>query len=273
MLSQVVVETAETRTFNIEAVSPDEILIIQKISGLTSPGNTQYSGETAQGRGYYQGRRPNKLTPVITFELNPNYQEEISVRAIRDILYRTFYQPQEGSDGVYVKLIDDEGVLPELFFVGYCEDINTDQFSQEQNAQVSMIALDSYLFAVDATTETSGPGWITKPFTYDGSADTGLLVTIEVRVITTEVHFALNGVPMRLTGNFAIGDDIVINTIQGQRQITVNGVDKMASLQGSTWLALYGGREDNTISAYGSVPGDGDAVITSYWYRSAFWGL
>lgn len=273
MLSQVVVETAETRTFNIEAVSPDEILIIQKISGLTSPGNTLYTGETAQGRGYYQGRRPNKLAPVISFEMNPNYTEEISVRAIRDILYRTFYQPSPTSDGVLVKLIDDEGVLPELFFVGYCEDINTDQFAAEQVAQVQMIALDSYLYDVEATEDSDGSGWLSTPVVYNGSADTGMVVTIEVRVITTEVYFALNGQLMHLTGNFGIGDDIVISTIQGDRRITVNGVDKMSALQGTTWATLYGGLENNVIAAYGSVLNDGDAVITSYWYRSAFWGL
>jgi hypothetical protein len=66
MLSQVVVETATPRTFNIEAVSADEILIIKKISGLTSPGNTLYSGRTAQGRGYYQGRLPSDHVVIKT---------------------------------------------------------------------------------------------------------------------------------------------------------------------------------------------------------------
>lgn len=144
MLDQVVLQTANPMTLNITAADPNEILVIKSISGLTSTKVGLFTGDFSTEGSYYQGRRPEKLTPVITFKINPNYADDISVSDVRQLLYRMFYEPQPGSDGVKVILKDDK--LPDLYFVGYVEDINTDQFTKSQTAQVSLVAMDSYLF-------------------------------------------------------------------------------------------------------------------------------
>lgn len=272
MLSQVVVENATPRTFNIEAVSADEILIIKKISGLTSPGNTLYSGRTAQGRGYYQGRLPNTINPVITFQLNPDYVNDVDIDDIRDILYRTFYVPDPGSEDVFVRLVDTK--LPDTFFIGYTQNINTDQFAQLQEAMVEMIGLDSYLFAVEPTAGGNDDGWLSVPVSYEGSADTGIEVGLEVRAATSELSFDINGTRMHLVAPFAVDDEIVIKTSIGERSIKKNGVDIMAAMTAdSKWPILTGGDSTKLLRTYGTTVADGDTVIKYFTYRAAFWGL
>lgn len=272
MLEQVVLETATPLTLNVTAVDPNEILIIKSISGLTSPGNDLYMGEFAGEGGYYQGRRAKKLNPVFNLKMNPDHAGNVSISAIREILYRQFYTPTPGKAGVQFRLVDDE--LPDRYLIGYCEGIDTDQWVKEQSAAVSLVCNDSFMRSAVETTGAEPAGWTTLPHIYDGSAYTGLEMTLKVLVATPTVTLDLNGSKMVLqkaSGNFAVNDIIVINSQAGSRKITLNGVDVMALLTGtSVWATLD--RDDNLFRIYGSVIGDGKAAMTAYHYRSAWWG-
>lgn len=264
MLTQVVLQTLNPMTLNIESADPDEILIVKSISGLTSQGNTLYTGDFAQGGSYYQGRRTNKLNPVMTFKLNPNYTDDIDVSDIRDMLYRMFYEPQPDSDGVQVLLKDDR--RPDRYFIGYSEDINTDMWSKTQEAAVSMVCMDTHLQSAVPVEFSDPGGLISTPIDYEGSADVGFEIDLKVTAAETDITVSNNGADMILKGSFATNDVITINTALGNRYIRVNDVDALVILQAdSKWLQLT--QADNTLSV------SGDAVITGYSYRAAWWGL
>lgn len=270
MLDTVVVESVNPMTLHITDVDPNEMFVLKSISGLTSAKVGLFTGDFAGEGSYYQGRRGEKLTPVIKLKLNPDYEQDIEVSDLREILYRTFYEPQPGSDGVKVVLKDDR--KPDRYFVGYTEDIDTDQFSQTQDVQISMVCMDAYLFSDLATSASDAVGWTSLPVAYDGSTRTGLEMIFKVNVATSSMTIDINGSKMTLDRDFLVGDIITINTQKGERSIRVGMEDIMASLAPtSVWLQLD--RPDNTIKAYGTAESDGKVVMTSYDFRSRWWGV
>lgn len=270
MLNQVILQAATPKTLDIDAVDPDEVIIIKSISGLLPSDLTLFTGDYARDGGYYQGRRVGKRNPVFNLKLNPDWANNVSMTAIRQELYRLFYQPTPGVDGLMVVLKDDD--LPDLYFVAYPETWTGDLFSQDTSAQISMICVDPYLLSVDPVSDSDATGWLSLPLEYEGSAETGLSLTIAVKATTSKVTVDLNGLKMTLNGSFVNGDTITINTSAGSRSIKKNGVDIMVALEGgSTWLTLD--RPSNLIKVYGSAVSDGKAALTAYIYRGAWWGI
>lgn len=271
MLQQVILQSSTPMTLEIGNAAPDEILILKSISGLTPVDLTLFTGDYAGPGGYYQGRRAPKRNPVFNFKLNEDYVNDIVISDVRELLYRTFLEPQALIDGLQVKLIDDR--KPDRYFICYTEGWNGEIFEQKPEAGISTLCVDPYLRSVDEVS-ASNAGWVSTAFTYEGSADTGIEVTIKVATVTPTVNFVLNGQIMTLDkgSNFAVNDIIVINTNMGDRLVTVNGVDKMAYLTAaSDWLQLN--QAACTISTYGGVAADGKTVITNYKYRAAWWGV
>lgn len=270
MLETVVVESSTPLTLRITDVDPNEILVLKSISGLTSPKAGLFTGDYASEGSYYQGRRGEKLNPVLTLKLNPDYMNNVSVSYLRERLYRSFFEPQHDSDGVKIRLVDDE--LPDRYFVGFTEDINTDQFSKDTSVQISMRTMNAYLLSYDAISGSDANGWVSLPLVYDGSYRAGLEATIKVVTATNVLTLDLNGEKMILNRAFTAGQIVTINTRKGERAIKVNGVDIMASLSSaSEWLQFD--RQTNLLKSYGTVSGDGKAVITSYNFRSQWWGI
>lgn len=270
MLTQVVLETSSPMTFNIDAVDPDEIIILKSISGLTPGDVTLFTGDFARSGGYYQGRRVGQRNPVFNLKLNENYLDSIAISDIREMLYRQFYEPQADTDGVQVRLVDDK--KPDRYFIGYAEKWQGDIFSQDTSAQISTICVDAYLQSVAETTASNVGGWLTIPITYDGSADTGIELTLKIVTATSVVVIENNTQMMTLNGTFNVGDIVYVNTKEGERAIQLNGVDVMAALTAaSDWIALKSAA--NVFKVHGSVVGDGKVVATDYTYRSAWWGV
>lgn len=272
MLTHVILQTANPMTFNIDAVDPDEIIVLKSISGLSPADVTLFTGEFAKNGGYYQGRRVSKRNPVFNLKLNPDYANDVEVSDIREMLYRQFLEPQAESDGVQVLLKDDR--KPDRYFIAYTENFPADIFAEKPTAQISTICVDPMLKSALETIGTNPTGWVSVPVAYDGSADTGIEVTMKVAAAGTQMTLENNGREMKLVKGtpFAIDDLIYINTKQGERQITLNGVDVMALLTGdSSWITLN--QAGNTLQAYGTIPADGDVVVTDYAYRSEWWGV
>lgn len=272
MLTQVVLQTANPMTFNIDAVDPDEIVTLKSISGLSPADVILFMGDFATKGGYYQDRRPARRNPVFNLKLNPDYVNDIEVSDIREMLYRQFLEPQPTTDGVQVLLKDDR--KPDRYFIGYTEKFPSDIFTDKPSASISMVCVDAMLYSALETTDSNPAGWVSVPVAYEGSADTGIEVTMKVAVAGNEATLENNGVIMKLvkpTG-FAVNDVIYINTKQGERQITLNGVDVMALLTGtSRWITLS--QASNTLNAYGTVAADGSVLVTDYTYRAEWWGV
>lgn len=272
MLKQVILQSSSPMTLDIDNADPAEVLILTSITGLDPVDLTLFTGDFARDNGYYQGRRANRRNPVFNFKINPDYVNNISVSDVREGLYRTFMEPQAGSDGLQVTLKDDK--KPDRYFIGYAEKFPSEIFVQKPTAQISMICVDSYLRSVLETDVSNPAGWVSVPFTYDGSADTGVEVTLKVTAVVNQVVLNFGNQLMTLSkpSNFAVNDVIVINTNTGSRAITLNGVDVMALLTtDSKWGSLSASAM--TLSTYALAPSDGKSVITRYKYRSAWWGV
>lgn len=271
MLQQVVLQTTPPTTLNIDAVDPDEIIIVKSISGLDPADLTLFTGEFARSGGYYQGRRLAQRNPVFNLKLNPDYPNDVEVSDLREMLYSWFLEPSASSDGLQVILKDDR--KPDRYFVGYTEKIPSDIFSDKPTAQVSMICVEPMLLSVTATAGALAAGWTSKIQAYAGSAKTGLSMTLLVKTATPQVIVDLDGVTMTLTKAFAVNDVITINTVEGSRSIRQNGSDIMATLSStSKWVKLRKGNP-NLLRIHGGVVNDGKVVMTSYTYQEAWWGI
>lgn len=269
MLTEAIIQTSVPTLLKIDDADPDEILILASISGLSDVKVTQFMGEFAREGSYYQGRRAEKRNPVFNFKLQPNYKLDIMPNEIRELLYRMFMEPQRDSDAVQVLLKDDK--LPDRYFIGYTETMQADAWVKESKAQISLMTVDAYLRSAEETVATNALGWFTVPTKYEGTADTGLRMTVKVLFDTDELRVA-NGIDvMVFNGPFVAGDILELSTIQGERAVIINGVDRMAALTASPlWLTLK--ESQNVLRTYGTTVGDGKAVITAYEYRAAWWG-
>lgn len=270
MLTQVVLQTSNPMTFNIEGVNPDDILIIKSISGLTSTAPTLFTGDFARDGGYYQGRRSGKRNVVITFKMNPDYANNIEVSDIRELVYRAFHEPSPTSDGVKVLLKDDR--KPDRYFIGYTETIDSSQFEKSQTIMVSMVVTDAYLRSdalvsqfVDTTATT---------IAYNGSADTGIEMFLRFNYNTQYFNVLINGERMFMyrASGFTAGHVLTINTNFGSRRVRVQSSDIAGSLGvGSKFQQLT--QPNNSFQSYALSPGDNGLSLTSYNYRSAWWGI
>lgn len=272
MLEQVILQASSPVTMEIGNADPNEVLILTSISGLDPADLTLFTGDFAGAGGYYQGRRANKRNPVFNFKINPDYENDIIVSDVREGLYKTFLEPLASSDGLQVTLVDSK--KPDRYMICYTEKFPAELFVQKPTAQVSTICVDPYLRSVAETIASNAGGWVSIPFVYDGSADTGVEVTLKVTTVTPNIYMVINGQSMVLNkggSNFAVNDIIVINTLAGSRKVTVNAVDRMVYLTAaSKWLQLN--TSAITLAAHGGVAADGKVVITGYKFRSAWWG-
>lgn len=270
MLQQVVLHADAPMTLDIDGVDPDEIIIIQSISGLDPADVTLFTGEYSRDGGYYQGRRSGTRNVVFNLKLNPNYKDDIEVSDIREMLYAMFYEPSEDGDQLQVTLKDDR--KPDRYLFGVTEKMPAEIFSRDTKAQVSMLCVDPFLKSVDAFNYVDAVGWTSLPIEYEGSAKAGLIMDLKVKTATAVLNLELGNIKMTLTKAFAVNDLIEINTIPGERYIRLNGVDIMAALtSGPEWVRLRKGIND--FKVYGGVDGDGKVALMEYRYREAWWGV
>lgn len=271
MLTKAIVQSSTPMVLDIESADPDEILICTSISGLSRAGATLFTGEFAREGGYYQGRRAKVRTPVFNFKINPDYANDVEVSDVREMLYRQFMDPHADSDAVQVTLEDDR--KPDRYFIGYTEDIEADLFEKEIRASVSMYCTDAYLRSTEEVSGSHPMGWFVSPISYEGSADTGLEMEFKILAYTNQLTIVNNGETMILDGDFNTNDVVSINTVEGSRMIQLNGDDVMVRLRAGAddWIQLK--QAANALNMYGVTPGDGKAVLTSYSYRAAWWGI
>lgn len=221
MLTQIDVMSDDLIELPILGVTPKSSLLIQKVTGLNPPDRSLFIGDYSQDGGIYQGRRVGSRNVVFTINLNPNPALGETVASLRQSLYKAFIDPQV--DGDYLKLVLHDDADLERYLVGYCEKFESEIFDSETMCQVSMICPDPYLRNNEDTILIQPTGWVSFPYTYDGTAETGFIVRIYVTTPTNEITLHNNGKSMQLTNPDGYGADdvIIINTIRGQRSISL----------------------------------------------------
>lgn len=81
----------------------------------------------------------------------------------------------------------------------------------------------------------------TREFVNDGDAAVGMVITITAQgdVVNPVLYDNMTGEFIGIDDTLTVGDEVVINTIRGQKSITKNGANVLNKLrQGSTWLQL-----------------------------------
>jgi hypothetical protein len=221
VLTQIDVMSDTVFELPILGVTPKSSLLLQKVTGLNPPDRSLFIGDYSQDGGIYQGRRVGARNVVFTINLNPNPAFGETVASLRQNLYKAFIDPQV--DGDYLKFVLHDDTNAERYLVGYCEKFEADPFDSETMCQVSLICPDPYIRDNQDTILEQPTGWITVPFTYEGTAETGFIVRIYITTPTNYLTLYNNGKTMKLWNpdGYAVGDLVIINTIRGQRSITV----------------------------------------------------
>lgn len=250
-------------------------LIIRKVTGLNPPATNLFMGDYARDGGTYQGRRVGNRNVVMTIDLNPDPALGESVSGLRDLVYKIFQDPLIDADYVELVLHDDEGRIRNVH--GYTEAIETDIFDIETAVQVSMLCPDPYIRDLVETVLVNEAGtWVTVPFTYRGTAETGFSVEIHVANATNILTLKNNNKTMVFHHDFEANDVINLNTNRGERDVTYTRDGVTLSLLGkldvdSPWLELHS--QSNTMTVYGDVPSNQVAGVKTLTYRASYWGV
>lgn len=281
MITQIDLMSDDLIELPILGVTPKNSLLIRKITGLNPPDKSLFIGDYSQDGGIYQGRRVGNRNVVAIIDLNPNPALGETVASLRQSLYKAFNDPQV--DGDYLKMLFHEDDNSLKYLVGYCEKFETDLFDVETLCQISMICPDPYIRDDVDTVLTQSTGWIQVLFTYQGTAETGFIVRIYVTAPTNNITLANNGKLMKLnnpTGSgYLAGDVIIVNTIRGQRSITLTTNSVLTSTP--TEHSLSTGYSTNALVFYGSgvwkslssVPSGGTLDTTGPGGNNNYWTL
>ena len=224
MLTQIDVIYADSAGYEtalglpILGVTPKESLLIRKVTGLDAPPRDLFIGDFARDGGIYQGSRVGNRNVVMTIDLNPNPALGETVQGLRDVLYKTFMDPLVDADYVELVLHDDDGNMRNLY--GYTEKLETEIFDIETLAQISMICPDPYIRDVVEQIKLSESGtWTLVPFTYEGTAETGFEVEVQITGNTGVLNLTNNGKTMVITDTLTAGEVVYVNTNRGSRDI------------------------------------------------------
>lgn len=282
----------------ILGLTPKDSLLIRSVTGLSPADIELFIGDYSKDGGSYQGRSVQKRNVVMLMDLNPNPALGETVAGLRKILYKTFLDPLVDGDDLQIILHDD--IEPDRYLIGHTEKFETDLFTTETIAQISLICPDPFMRSLTETFLENETGWTIVPFEYEGTAETGFEVEIIVDTTTSVLNLANNAKIMNITYDFVVDDVVYVNTNRGNRdirkaslasvtakkaanptwsiqevwdQIIIDGdstplIARLSPM--SRWLELHS--QNNSMRIYGVTTGDLPAVIKTLSYSNSYWG-
>lgn len=282
----------------ISGLTPKDSLLIRSVTGLSPADIDLFIGDYSKDGGSYQGRSVQKRNVVMLMDLNPNPALGETVAGLRKILYKTFLDPLVDGDDLQIILHDD--LETDRYLIGHTERFETDLFSNETIAQISLICPDPFIRSLAGTFLEHETGWTIVPFEYEGTAETGFEVEIIVGTNTSVLNLVNNNKAMTITYDFVVDDMVYVNTNRGNRDIrrasilVVNAMkaanptwsvqqvwDKIIENDDSTpliarlsvfsrWLELHS--QNNSMRVHGATTGDLPAAIKTLTYKNSYWG-
>lgn len=207
----------------------------------------------------YQSARRDERNVVVKLELKPDYIST-TVRALRTQLYSFFMTKTP----VTLKFYDTE-ISTVARIDGRIESCQPSLFDRNPTIDISIICFDPDFVDVTGYTSISSTisGTTETPLPYDGTVDAGLTFTLNVNRTLGEFVLYLRGSDNVLQSldvvyPFLTGDVVKINTIRGQKAITLTRSGTTSSIlyakqPTSAWLTLQQG--DNKFRAYAAGAG------------------
>jgi hypothetical protein len=247
---------------------------IREITGLDPVPATLTSSSMAQRDGaQFQNARRELRNIVIKLGLDPNYTEQ-TVASLRSNLYNYFMPKENVSLGFYI----DEGLT--YFINGQVEDFNNAMFSADPEVDISILCYDPDFYSpapVVVSIDTVN-GTIETPITYGGTSDVGLIFSMTLTHDLDDGVAIYNTPPLNSYQGMVIetalltGDIITVNTIDGQKAITLKRGGAESSLlyalqDGAVWLFFHKGI--NYFRAYS----DGATIPATVTYTPKYGGI
>lgn len=267
------------------------LFICQKVTGLGPPDLSLFIGEYARDGGLYTGRRALTRNPVLTISPNPAYfsleKDVNNVSALRQRLYRAFMDPLLTHDELMIHLIDSD--RPERFIKGYTEKIEGEIFDQDTTLTISVVCPDPYIYDTTFMELPTENVSTMNGLSYPGTSEVGFEAIMVVSVqsedpvkLTIRQDNVPSDMTLTRTGGFPVNSQIYINTIPGQRAITLKRTQDTGSGfdddkpwlwtnilytldDKSDWIKLHASEFD--------LKGTNISRFTMFRYRPAYWGL
>lgn len=179
----------------------------------------------------------------------------------------------------------------DIQIAGVVESISMPRFGQEIIMQISLYCSDPYWKDVENVlleisrvlnmhyfpTDEGGLAFpaegipfgeydlnMTRTYTNDGDAECGMIITIiALASVVNPTIYKADGSFIGVNDSMVVGDEIIINTIRGEKSITKNGTNILSKIkQGSTFIQLDAGDNELTIDSDGDTEGNVYFLLT-----------
>jgi len=230
-------------------------ITVRDIEGLDPVAATLSTSSIAQRDGAEpQNAHRDPRNILMKLGLEPDWASQ-SVSSLRNQLYDYLMTKANVNLGFYM----DSNLFATS--TGQVESFDAPLFTQDPEADISILCYDPDFYGfpveIDGATRTDQ---VPTVIDYPGTSDAGVIFSIllsgmymnEVSIYNTTPSNAVQ--QMTLEGTFVPGDNIVINTIPGQRGVTLVRagfpVSMLTGLTSAQWLTLQ--RGTNFFRAIGS---------------------
>lgn len=265
---------SENVQFNLESPNPVAEYVLESVTGIGPPPIDVIIADKVFEGGVVQARRPQNREIVMTIGFRPLYTVGArSVADLRRLLY-TSLTPRGGYIPMF-NILDLQAVLPSWTSYGYVKNIEPNIFSADPQVQLTFASYMPYFVHPTFThpTPSSLNGANPLVLTNAGDAPTGFDITIKLTANASFFSLAssASNQTFRVDYAFLTNDTIRINTIGGQRTVTVTrgavttNLLNMMTLT-SAWIQLVGGVNNLT-------PSQTTYQVISLSFTSKAWGF
>lgn len=248
MLTAVDVINPVGDTLTLSMLMPNNGYPVREITGLDPVNASLTTSSLAQVDGAQpQNARRDTRNVVMKLGLEPDFSVN-TVASLRSDLYNWFMPKEYLTLNFYI----DETLT--YTTTGQVETFENAMFSADPEVDISIICYDPDLYAVDPILVFGDTidGTIETPITYPGTSDTGIIFQMELDRDLADGFSIYNTPPantyqaMSIATPLLNGDIVTINTVKGQKAITLTraGLDSslLYGLQtGATWLFFHRG--------------------------------
>lgn len=205
-------------------------------------------------------------------------KKPVSVEAAKRYILRTIKPKQRGR----LQMIQDDRKIE---ISGIVETIDMPRFSESVTMQVVLYCsqpywtdienmvvqlarvLDMHYFPLDVgglAFPVAGIPFgeydlnMTRTYTNDGDADCGMIISIvALGDVLNPTIYKSDGSYIGVNDAMEVGDEIIINTVRGEKSITKNGTNILSKIKaGSTFLQMDTGDNEFTIDSDGQTEGN-----------------
>lgn len=273
MLDSLTVVNAQGDTLELPLWETDSGFTVKDISGLDPVKATIVTSNFAQIDGdQYQNSHREKRNPVIKLGLSKNHPTK-DVRALRKELYN-FFMPKRPVSMIFG---DSSGI--NYLITGRIESFESPLFTKDPEATISVLCFDPDFYLPEKTIISGNTVSTTTEMSidYQGDIETGIEFQLNLnRTCAGVILYQTAGNnyirTIEITYDFLSGDILKVDTIAGQKKITVNRAGTEYSIlyarsTASSWITLQPG--ENGFRAYA----EGAAIPYTVSYKTKFGGL